>query len=372
MKAILPNRGSIRAEGVSSVLGAAVLMVALAVHTSCGGTASKTTTGPTPELSTRPPIPKVATADKGSETAGRIGTVGNTEQLGTVTVTLHSLEAVQAGASVQPHNGNGFLAIDVGICSLTDKASISPSSFQLEMPDHTRRAPTVGIREPILNQTRLPRDCVRGWVTFEAPVGVSPSFVVYDDGIVLPFKWDLATSPAQAVAPLVMPTAHVSIPTAIPVPPPMVPPQPPDAALPPVPDGSRGGPVPRLTSIAEPNGWEVKVLEYNADAWPTILRGSPTNSPPQPGFRMIMARVVVRNLSAGPSAELRQTSLKLITSDDVVRSSLDRPCGPIPYELASTPISVGAGESVEGYLCFQVLQNEGGLVLFTDFALIIG
>lgn len=77
-----------------------------------------------------------------------------------------------------------FAAADIEGCaaaSATAGASLNPFDFRLQMPDNTRLSATPGWREPSLNATTLVAgDCVRGWVTFEVPVGQLPATVNFE------------------------------------------------------------------------------------------------------------------------------------------------------------------------------------------------
>lgn len=101
------------------------------------------------------------------------------------TVTVHGIEPVAARAGFPtPAVGRAYVAADVGGCQARPGPGgegPDPSAFELVMPDNTRARSTIPIREPSLSATRLAAgDCVRGWITFDAPAGVRPVAVVFN------------------------------------------------------------------------------------------------------------------------------------------------------------------------------------------------
>ncbi len=79
--------------------------------------------------------------------------------------------------------GNVYSAVNVEVCAgaagMMGGNSVKPTLFQLVMPDNARIAATVGIKQPTLLAIELPAGaCVRGWVTYEQPIG-RPTSVDY-------------------------------------------------------------------------------------------------------------------------------------------------------------------------------------------------
>ncbi len=112
------------------------------------------------------------------------------------TLTVYSYEAPATDVIFDPNPGNVFAAIDVEGCTRPDlegAVSIGPFDFQLQMPDNTRRD-AFSLKEPALHETDLAAgDCVRGFMTFEIPEGVTALFVIFNPRAVLftpvPIKW---------------------------------------------------------------------------------------------------------------------------------------------------------------------------------------
>jgi len=142
---------------------------------------------------------------------------------------------------------------------------------------------------------------------------------------------------------------------------------PPTPTEPPAPTGrSRADPIPRGVPLVEPEGWEITVLDYVPDAWPTVQAENQFNDPPQPGYRMAMIRVRVKNVSADDPAYFSDGDLKLVGSENVVYTAFERSCGVIPGAFGFPELFRGG--VIEGNVCFQVREQETSLVLFTDFS----
>lgn len=102
-------------------------------------------------------------------------------------VTVYSYEqpAAPNNEFLEPGPGNEFAVADIEACLGVDPPDgntigVNPFDFELIMPDNTRRQAAFAVRDPALNFTELfaAGDCVRGFVSFEVPVGVRPSQIV--------------------------------------------------------------------------------------------------------------------------------------------------------------------------------------------------
>ena len=100
--------------------------------------------------------------------------------------TLHGYEQpIPPAQFSEPDPGNEYGSADVEFCRGAEvgedgfQSSIGPGAFELQMGDNTRRTFDLGVKEPALNYTEVPSigDCVRGWVTYQVPVGIRPKFV---------------------------------------------------------------------------------------------------------------------------------------------------------------------------------------------------
>ncbi len=168
------------------------LFLALGVTAACssgdGDSAEQslpTATEPAPEApaetaeTTEPPPPSPTPPRASSLSVGDTGLAG----LGNM-LTVHAYETGVTDEFFEPDPGNEFVAIDVEGCTrndLEEPASLNPFDFQLQMPPNTRLVADIGIKEPVLNATTLfAGDCVRGWVTFQVPQGITPQFIIFE------------------------------------------------------------------------------------------------------------------------------------------------------------------------------------------------
>jgi hypothetical protein len=126
--------------------------------------------------------------------------LGDTVTAAIGNITVYSYESPVPGhISVPgvPRPGHVFAAIDVEACTRPDlerAAVLGPGQFDLQMPDNTRAAGGLEIKEPALVITTLRSgDCVRGFVSFIVPEGVTPKSVVFEtfdmDGNPAVIKW---------------------------------------------------------------------------------------------------------------------------------------------------------------------------------------
>jgi hypothetical protein len=116
-----------------------------------------------------------------------IGQEATTAAGTTVTVYAYEQPAVSDNRFIQPDPGNEYAIADVGGCaspSATKTSYFSSGFFELQMPDHTRRQNTISVREPALHTANLSAgDCLRGWLTFQVPIGTRPKFIIASDFI---------------------------------------------------------------------------------------------------------------------------------------------------------------------------------------------
>jgi Domain of unknown function (DUF4352) len=98
----------------------------------------------------------------------------------------HALRAATGISQYQnpQEAGTEFAALDVELCAKGGEAvQVFPGDFTLQMPDNTRRTTKYSGKEPGFQSTNLnPNDCVRGWVSYEVPIGQRPREVVLDTG----------------------------------------------------------------------------------------------------------------------------------------------------------------------------------------------
>ena len=126
---------------------------------------------------------------------------------------------------------------------------------------------------------------------------------------------------------------------------------------------SRSQPIPRGQSFVEPGGWELTILDYVPDAWPLVQAENPYNEPPEQGYRMVLIRTRITNVSADDPGRFSATDIQLVGSENVTHTAYERPCGVIPDSLGSMSTEMFRGGAVEGNVCFQVPEQETSLVV---------
>jgi hypothetical protein len=126
-----------------------------------------------------------------------VGKVGDKirTQLGNVETVYGYEQPSPAPQFMTPDAGKEYAAADIEACVNADLTkdpdtgaavppdqqviSVNPYDYQLMMPDNTRLQPTFGAREPALNATDVEHgQCVRGWVSWQVPIGVRPVSIV--------------------------------------------------------------------------------------------------------------------------------------------------------------------------------------------------
>lgn len=171
--------------------------LALAAMTACGGTkttASVTSTSSTYPIvvSTAAPVTRATVQATTTTTAALIFSVGDKVSYtdgSTAQVFSYVTKVVSTNQFEQPAAGNTYTAADVQICAGSAVESVNPASFELAMADNTRARETIAVKSPALHLTSVgPGDCVRGFVTFEAPLAVAVAYVVYTESRT-PTRW---------------------------------------------------------------------------------------------------------------------------------------------------------------------------------------
>lgn len=159
-----------------------------------GGGGARLANEGTPPTTAEAGAPAVPPAET-TTTTGRVFTVGDrieTDRGNFLVVHSYDQPVKPDNDFAEPDPGNEFVVIDVEACAGPQEQEMptaNPFDWELQMPDNSRRTPTVPVREPSLSHTALPpNECVRGFVTFESPVGQRAAFVVVD-GNRNPLKW---------------------------------------------------------------------------------------------------------------------------------------------------------------------------------------
>jgi hypothetical protein len=130
------------------------------------------------------------------------GTPGQPLTSGDSRVTLYAWEQPanlpQAPSGIsgpQPGAGAEFAAADVEECA-SDQArqqiTANPFTYKVVGPDNVHHSADPGYRMPPFNGATLyAGDCVRGWVTFQVPVGQRPAYLQWEgfSGGGPPLRW---------------------------------------------------------------------------------------------------------------------------------------------------------------------------------------
>ena len=111
------------------------------------------------------------------------------------------------------------------------------------------------------------------------------------------------------------------------------------------------------------DGTEISVLATIADARQQIAEENMFNDPPEEGNRFYMIRVEVVYPSGDESISVQWHDFKLIGDNRLVYDPFDQTCGAIPDRLDG---EIFGGGRIEGNICFEIPEDEGGLVLIHE------
>jgi hypothetical protein len=144
--------------------------------------------------------------------------------------------------------------------------------------------------------------------------------------------------------------------------------------LPPAPPAgfglSRSNPVPMGQPFLVPEGWEITILEFIADATQIVLDENMFNDPPAPGRRYSIVRVRMKNVSAGnPADPDAGFALRMVGSQNIGYSTFRESCGVIPDDIDFKSGDIFAGGIIEGNVCYQTAIGETDFTIFTNFFL---
>ena len=109
------------------------------------------------------------------------------------TTTVHAYEPFEVEGCPQclPDAGMQFVSIDVEFCAGEQQTTSTPVIFHLEMADKTRydfgsagypRKPEFPIEGTV-----PPNECVRGWISYQAPQNETPVYVLFDSSSLI--RW---------------------------------------------------------------------------------------------------------------------------------------------------------------------------------------
>ena len=108
------------------------------------------------------------------------------------------------------------------------------------------------------------------------------------------------------------------------------------------------------------NGIGMVVTGILEDAWPVIQAENSFNDPPEAGKRFYLISVALAYPAGSESVNVASHDFGLIGDNRLVYSTFENSCGVIPDGLSA---ELFAGGKAEGNICFQIPNDESGLVL---------
>ena len=108
------------------------------------------------------------------------------------------------------------------------------------------------------------------------------------------------------------------------------------------------------------DGTEISVLKIIGDARQQIAEENMFNDPPEEGNRFYMIRVDIVYPSGDESINVREADFRLIGDNRLI---YDQTCGLIPDKLRG---EIFGGGRIEGNICFEIPEDEGGLILIHE------
>jgi hypothetical protein len=130
---------------------------------------------------------------------------------------------------------------------------------------------------------------------------------------------------------------------------------------------SRDNPVARGDSYIVPEGWELKIVNFKYDATQDVLNENQFNSPPRQGHHFSIVRVKITNVSAtDPANPDPSFAFRMVGSENVGYTTFGNSCGVIPDPIPEN--AVFRGGSVEGNVCYEVVDGESAFKIYTDFS----
>ena len=112
--------------------------------------------------------------------------------------------------------------------------------------------------------------------------------------------------------------------------------------------------------LSASDGTELQVLGIVENARQQIARENQFNDPPESGKRFYMVSVEVAYPAGNDSRRVSESDFILIGSSRVVYDQFEHTCGVVPDELDG---EIYGGGRIQGNICFEVPEDESGLVL---------
>ena len=299
---------------------------------------------PTPTATPEPTAMPTPTATPQTQTFN----VGDTVQLGDLHITVNGARGSRGDDFWTPDEGNYFVYVDVTFRNDGDESELVSTLFQMELRDAEGfsysvdfGAESIGDKTPPEGEI-APGGILRGEVAYQIPVSAT--------GLTWRFSGDIFRL-GQAIFAL----------GTIPVPP--------------IPSGySLDDPLAVGETLIGSDGTEIRVLGTIEDARQQIAEADEHgwNDPPKAGMRFYMIRVeVVYHSGDGDLITVAASDFKLVGDNRTVYEFYSRAnrCGVvIPDPLGGDVFNVKLfpGGQTEGNICFQIPEDEGGLILIHE------
>lgn len=168
------------------------LTVGLLALASCGGSSSQSGAKLVQRQGTSSSSSSSTTTSTTTPSQFKVGDTVKTAHGNTETVYTYSQPVQPSNSYLHPDAGKEYASADVQACATGDLTQdqgrpvpqdqqyidVNPFDYVLIMPDNTRLQPSIGAKDPALNDTKIYKgDCVRGWITWQVPAGQRPSFI---------------------------------------------------------------------------------------------------------------------------------------------------------------------------------------------------
>ena len=276
----------------------------------------------------------------------QIFSVGDTVRLGDLHVTVNGVRASLGDSFWTPEEGNYFIYVDVTFRNEGNQPEVISSLVQMEIRDAEGRLYNVDFSAASANTSSSldgeigPGGILRGEVGYQLPTSATE--------LTWRFSGDLLRLGQVVVA---LGTV------AVPVPPPGF---------------TIDDPLPAGEVLTGSDGTEIRVLGIVENAWQQIAEENSFNNPPEDGMRFFMVRLEVAYPSgASGSVDVSGIDFSLIGDNRVIHGGLQSTlgCGVIPDALGGEyglGQEIFPGGRVEGNVCFQIPEDEDGLILIHE------
>ena len=271
-------------------------------------------------------------------------------RLGDLDVTVQGVRASLGNDFWTPEEGNYFVYVDVMFTNTVDRPQAVSTLLQMTLQDAEGfrysvdfLATSAGNVSPPDGEI-APGGFLRGEVGYQIPKSAT--------GLTWRFSGDVFRLGQAAFA-----IGAIAVPTATPAP-----------TATPVPIGySLDNAVPAGGTLIGSDGTEILVVGIIPDARQQIAEENQFNDPPAEGNQFYMISVEVVNPPGNEPITVTNLDFKLIGDNRVVYTAFENRCGLIPDALGDgLGTEIFGGGRVQGNICFEIPEGEGGLLLIHE------